>query len=203
MLPSQPGTVRLVTVLKIGQEPAAENWCSSINLNEAVWASIYQCPFQLDFVVSALFTTVLYSCCSWCVEGWCYHTLSLSVLLVHFLVVESYWPLVCGEARGHGRELCLFRVFLLTVWELDWRWNLELVTLDVVTEYLSIPYVTLPLVFFPVESVGISDELKTKLKDVLIQEQQFTLGRMLGKGKNQNWTRPFIESPACVTFTVE
>lgn len=38
--------------------------------------------------------------------------------------------------------------------------------------------------FFPVESVGISDELKTKLKDVLIQEQQFTLGRMLGKGKN-------------------
>uniref|UniRef100_A0A8C2TRN7 Tyrosine-protein kinase receptor TYRO3 n=1 Tax=Coturnix japonica TaxID=93934 RepID=A0A8C2TRN7_COTJA len=35
------------------------------------------------------------------------------------------------------------------------------------------------------ESIGISDELKTKLKDVLIQEQQFTLGRMLGKGKNQ------------------
>ncbi|XP_067152560.1 tyrosine-protein kinase receptor TYRO3 isoform X2 [Apteryx mantelli] len=33
------------------------------------------------------------------------------------------------------------------------------------------------------ESVGISDELKTKLKDVLIQEQQFTLGRMLGKGE--------------------
>lgn len=40
--------------------------------------------------------------------------------------------------------------------------------------------------FFLVESVGISDELKTKLKDVLIQEQQFTLGRMLGKGKSQN-----------------
>ncbi|KAM6311805.1 tyrosine-protein kinase receptor TYRO3 [Aegotheles albertisi] len=33
------------------------------------------------------------------------------------------------------------------------------------------------------ESVGISDELKMKLKDVLIQEQQFTLGRMLGKGE--------------------
>lgn len=42
------------------------------------------------------------------------------------------------------------------------------------------------LCFLLVESVGISDELKTKLKDVLIQEQQFTLGRMLGKGKNQN-----------------
>lgn len=63
-------------------------------------------------------------------------------------------------------------------------------TLDVVTEYLNIPYLMLHLFccffFFPVESVGISDELKTKLKDVLIQEQQFTLGRMLGKGKNQN-----------------
>ncbi|XP_032649761.1 tyrosine-protein kinase receptor TYRO3 isoform X2 [Chelonoidis abingdonii] len=33
------------------------------------------------------------------------------------------------------------------------------------------------------DSLGISDELKTKLKDVLIQEQQFTLGRMLGKGE--------------------
>ncbi|CAM2115892.1 tyrosine-protein kinase receptor TYRO3 isoform X2 [Caretta caretta] len=33
------------------------------------------------------------------------------------------------------------------------------------------------------DSIGISDELKTKLKDVLIQEQQFTLGRMLGKGE--------------------
>lgn len=64
-------------------------------------------------------------------------------------------------------------------------------TLDVMTEYLNIPYLMLHLFcccccFFPVESVGISDELKTKLKDVLIQEQQFTLGRMLGKGKNQN-----------------
>lgn len=35
----------------------------------------------------------------------------------------------------------------------------------------------------PVDSIGISDDLKTKLKDVLIQEQQFTLGRMLGKGE--------------------
>lgn len=34
-----------------------------------------------------------------------------------------------------------------------------------------------------VDSIGISDDLKAKLKDVLIQEQQFTLGRMLGKGK--------------------
>uniref|UniRef100_A0A452IZF3 Tyrosine-protein kinase receptor TYRO3 n=1 Tax=Gopherus agassizii TaxID=38772 RepID=A0A452IZF3_9SAUR len=33
------------------------------------------------------------------------------------------------------------------------------------------------------DSLGISDELKTKLKDVLIQEQQFTLGRILGKGE--------------------
>lgn len=57
--------------------------------------------------------------------------------------------------------------------------------------------------FFPVESVGISDELKTKLKDVLIQEQQFTLGRMLGKGKNQNWTRLYTENLICDTFTVE
>lgn len=53
------------------------------------------------------------------------------------------------------------------------------------------------------ESVGISDELKTKLKDVLIQEQQFTLGRMLGKGKNQNWTRLYTENPICDTYTVE
>lgn len=78
--------------------------------------------------------------------------------------------------------------------ESDWRCRLERVTLDVVTEYLKIPYLMLHLFccsvlfcfFFPVESIGISDELKTKLKDVLIQEQQFTLGRMLGKGKNQN-----------------
>ncbi|XP_053139165.1 tyrosine-protein kinase receptor TYRO3 isoform X2 [Hemicordylus capensis] len=33
------------------------------------------------------------------------------------------------------------------------------------------------------DSIGISDDLKMKLKDVLIQEQQFTLGRMLGKGE--------------------
>uniref|UniRef100_A0A8D0G8A3 Tyrosine-protein kinase receptor TYRO3 n=1 Tax=Sphenodon punctatus TaxID=8508 RepID=A0A8D0G8A3_SPHPU len=33
------------------------------------------------------------------------------------------------------------------------------------------------------DSIGISDDLKTKLKDVLIQEKQFTLGRMLGKGE--------------------
>lgn len=33
-----------------------------------------------------------------------------------------------------------------------------------------------------VDSLGISDELKEKLEDVLIPEQQFTLGRMLGKG---------------------
>lgn len=32
------------------------------------------------------------------------------------------------------------------------------------------------------DSLGISDELKDKLEDVLIPEQQFTLGRMLGKG---------------------
>lgn len=54
--------------------------------------------------------------------------------------------------------------------------------------------------FFPVESIGISDELKTKLKDVLIQEQQFTLGRMLGKGKNQNWTRLYIENPTVLSL---
>ncbi|XP_075048822.1 tyrosine-protein kinase receptor TYRO3 [Mixophyes fleayi] len=33
------------------------------------------------------------------------------------------------------------------------------------------------------DSVGISDELKSKLTDVLIQQQQFTLGRTLGKGE--------------------
>lgn len=42
----------------------------------------------------------------------------------------------------------------------------------------------LPLshLFPAVDSLGISDELKDKLEDVLIPEQQFTLGRMLGKG---------------------
>jgi len=81
--------------------------------------------------------------------------------------------------------------------------ELEQVTLGVVTEHLSIPDFTLVWFFlfvcflffclfvFPVESVGISDELKTKLKDVLIQEQQFTLGRMLGKGKNQKLDKDF------------
>lgn len=103
-------------------------------------------------------------------------------------MIESYWPLVCGEARRHGRNLCLFQVSLFTVWELDLSLRLEKVILDVVKEYLSILYLTLCWFFgvcFSVESVGISDELKTKLKDVLIQEQQFTLGRMLGKGKNR------------------
>lgn len=33
------------------------------------------------------------------------------------------------------------------------------------------------------DSIGISDELKSKLTDVLIQQQQFTLGRTLGKGE--------------------
>ncbi|KAM5235305.1 tyrosine-protein kinase receptor TYRO3 [Ctenodactylus gundi] len=33
------------------------------------------------------------------------------------------------------------------------------------------------------DSLGISEELKDKLEDVLIPEQQFTLGRMLGKGE--------------------
>nr|DBA14338.1 TPA: hypothetical protein GDO54_005326 [Pyxicephalus adspersus] len=33
------------------------------------------------------------------------------------------------------------------------------------------------------DSVGISDELKSKLTDVLVQQQQFTLGRTLGKGE--------------------
>ncbi|XP_062061662.1 tyrosine-protein kinase receptor TYRO3 isoform X1 [Lepus europaeus] len=33
------------------------------------------------------------------------------------------------------------------------------------------------------DSLGISDELKDRLEDVLIPEQQFTLGRMLGKGE--------------------
>lgn len=38
-----------------------------------------------------------------------------------------------------------------------------------------------------VDSLGISDELKDKLEDVLIPEQQFTLGRMLGKGVGALW----------------
>lgn len=42
----------------------------------------------------------------------------------------------------------------------------------------SLSYDRLPAV----DSLGISDELKDKLEDVLIPEQQFTLGRMLGKG---------------------
>jgi hypothetical protein len=42
----------------------------------------------------------------------------------------------------------------------------------------SLPFHLLPAV----DSLGISDELKEKLEDVLIPEQQFTLGRMLGKG---------------------
>lgn len=42
----------------------------------------------------------------------------------------------------------------------------------------SLSYGLLPAV----DSLGISDELKDKLEDVLIPEQQFTLGRMLGKG---------------------
>ncbi|XP_029454515.1 tyrosine-protein kinase receptor TYRO3 [Rhinatrema bivittatum] len=33
------------------------------------------------------------------------------------------------------------------------------------------------------DNIGISDELKARLKDVLIQQQQFTLGRTLGKGE--------------------
>ncbi|XP_030069639.1 tyrosine-protein kinase receptor TYRO3 [Microcaecilia unicolor] len=33
------------------------------------------------------------------------------------------------------------------------------------------------------DNIGISDELKMRLKDVLIQQQQFTLGRTLGKGE--------------------
>lgn len=44
----------------------------------------------------------------------------------------------------------------------------------------SLPFLTTRLP--TVDSLGISDELKDKLEDVLIPEQQFTLGRMLGKG---------------------
>jgi hypothetical protein len=45
-----------------------------------------------------------------------------------------------------------------------------------------------------VDSLGISDELKDKLEDVLIPEQQFTLGRMLGKGvwAAQGWHEPAL-----------
>lgn len=49
----------------------------------------------------------------------------------------------------------------------------------------SVGSATVPLPFHllpAVDSLGISDELKEKLEDVLIPEQQFTLGRMLGKG---------------------
>lgn len=35
---------------------------------------------------------------------------------------------------------------------------------------------------FPVDSLGINDELKSKLQDVLIPERLLTLGHMLGKG---------------------
>lgn len=47
-----------------------------------------------------------------------------------------------------------------------------------------------------VDSLGISDELKDKLEDVLIPEQQFTLGRMLGKG---TWA---VQALARVEFAV-
>lgn len=44
------------------------------------------------------------------------------------------------------------------------------------------PLFCLTTLLSTVDSLGISDELKDKLEDVLIPEQQFTLGRMLGKG---------------------
>lgn len=50
-------------------------------------------------------------------------------------------------------------------------WNVDLTA-------APFPFHLLPAV----DSLGISDELKEKLEDVLIPEQQFTLGRMLGKG---------------------
>nr|XP_006128761.1 tyrosine-protein kinase receptor TYRO3 isoform X2 [Pelodiscus sinensis] len=50
------------------------------------------------------------------------------------------------------------------------------------------------------DSIGISDDLKTKLKDVLIQEQQFTLGRMLGKADifTSSDIEEFLREAACM-----
>lgn len=41
---------------------------------------------------------------------------------------------------------------------------------------------SLPLCLPPVDGLCINDELKNKLKDVLISERLLTLGHMLGKG---------------------
>ncbi|XP_036301247.1 tyrosine-protein kinase receptor TYRO3 isoform X1 [Pipistrellus kuhlii] len=50
------------------------------------------------------------------------------------------------------------------------------------------------------ESLGISDELKDKLEDVLIPEQQFTLGRMLGKADiiASSDIEEFLREAACM-----
>lgn len=40
-----------------------------------------------------------------------------------------------------------------------------------------------------VESLGINDELKNKLQDVLIPERQLTLGHMLGKGNSHTMSQ--------------
>lgn len=54
---------------------------------------------------------------------------------------------------------------------------------EIVGWSMDLPAAPLPFHLLPaVDSLGISDELKEKLEDVLIPEQQFTLGRMLGKG---------------------
>lgn len=58
------------------------------------------------------------------------------------------------------------------MWEARWVWDQEP---ERSLSSLATPSPT-------VDSLGISDELKDKLEDVLIPEQQFTLGRMLGKG---------------------
>lgn len=54
--------------------------------------------------------------------------------------------------------------------------------------YVFIRNVMLPLV----DSLGINDDLKTKLQDVLIPERLLTLGHMLGKGKHFHLTCPSI-----------
>ncbi|XP_054572310.1 tyrosine-protein kinase receptor TYRO3 isoform X1 [Eptesicus fuscus] len=50
------------------------------------------------------------------------------------------------------------------------------------------------------DSLGISDELKDKLEDVLIPEQQFTLGRMLGKADiiASSDIEEFLREAACM-----
>lgn len=59
-------------------------------------------------------------------------------------------------------------------------------TLEQLTGFFSL---ILRLLHPSVDSLGINDELKNKLQDVLIPDRLLTLGYMLGKGNNNNSNR--------------